>query len=232
MIEINNLSFRYSSKKGLSNVSCKIQEGSITGILGPNGAGKSTLLKLITGSIIPPPATIFYNGDDLRTKDLRFKEEMSSIIEHPSIYGHMTVSENLNYFRLLYDKDNDATNRLIGDFMLDGHRNIQAKRLSYGLKQRLGLALAMINDPKILILDEPTNGLDPDGIRFFRDLILNLNRNRNITLVISGHILAELEKICTHILVILDGRLKYETDNADEIMSLESLYFKIITNDK
>lgn len=231
MIRINNLSFRYSSKKGLDGISCNIHEGSITGILGPNGAGKSTLLKLISGSIVPPAGTIYYKERDLRINELRFKEEMSSIIEHPSIYGHMTVAENLNYFGLLYGKSQHDVEVLMTPFMLDGHRDIQAKRLSYGLKQRLGLALSLVNNPKVLILDEPTNGLDPDGIKFFRNLITELNRDKNITFVISGHILAELEKICTHVLVISEGGLKYETDDADEIKSLESLYFKIIEND-
>ena len=214
MIEFRNLSFGYRTDLLiLNNFTFSIPQGKIIGLVGPNGAGKSTVFKILCGIIRPPENTVFYNGVDIAKKIDHFKEVSASIIESPSIYQHMTVWENFMYFKHLLKRTSSECEQLLQEFLLNHHRNIKVNKLSSGLKQRLGLALTLLKRPSILFLDEPINAIDPFGIRFFRERLIALNKEFGITIIISGHMLSEIEKLCEHIIIIDKGRVSCSFEN-------------------
>ena len=203
IIQIENLSKEYKGFKALDDVSLNIEEGKVYGLLGPNGAGKSTLLKLITQIIRPSSGQILYKNHPIKQEDL---SEIGSIIENPAIYK---IDEVLNTVSLT-----NTGNKLTREFSL-------------GMKQRLGIAMALINNPKLLILDEPTNGLDPVGITELRELIKSFTDD-GITVIISSHILSEVEQVADKVGIIVKGKLAYEGDNNKGSDHLENLFMAII----
>jgi ABC-type multidrug transport system ATPase subunit len=232
MIEFRNLSFGYKAGQPILNsLSFSIPIGKIIGLVGPNGAGKSTVFKILCGIVRPPENSVFYNGTDIAKSIDHFKEESASMIESPSIYLDLTVWENFNYFKRLLNSTEADCEKLLQEFLLTGHRHVKVHQLSSGLKQRLGLALTLLKKPAILFLDEPVNAIDPFGIRFFRERLIALNQEQGITIVISGHILSEIEKLCNHIIIIDKGSVKSSFENTGETDSLEDLYFKVIQHD-
>lgn len=212
IIETHDLNFEFQkNKKLLRNVSIHVPEKSIYGFLGPNGAGKSTTIRLITGLLGEQnPGEISLFGKPLAHQLPAAFSQMSCIIETPTLYGHLTGLEHLQFIATLQNISNPAFNDLLELVGLDHARHIKAKKYSLGMKQRLSIAMALINNPTLLILDEPVNGLDPQGIIEMRLLLQKLNRERNITIFISSHILAEVEKLCTHIGILYNGELRFE----------------------
>lgn len=207
IIRIENLTKKIQKKIILSNLSFSIEKGKITGIVGPNGAGKSTLLKTILGLYKINSGNVYIENYSVK-KDLeKCLEKIGCIIENPDIYNNLSGRKNIElYAELNSIKDKDYINRLIELVKLSNRIDDKVKTYSLGMKQRLGIACALVNKPKILILDEPTNGLDPFGIKELRELLKLINEKTNITIVLCSHILEEMEKVCDDVILIDNGK--------------------------
>ncbi len=205
VLETNNLTKVYSKTKALDNLNLKIRKSDIYGFIGNNGAGKSTAIKLIAGLISPSEGEIKLFGD-MSLNEARKK--IGVVVEGPAFYPYMSARQNIQVQCMLKNiTDGTVVDELLKLVGLDSAGNKKAKNFSLGMKQRLGIALALVGDPEFLILDEPINGLDPMGIREFRELLVKLNQQVGITILISSHILGELSKMCTAYGVINNGIL-------------------------
>lgn len=211
-IQTKNLNFQFDkSRKILDNLSLNIPKGSIYGFLGPNGAGKSTTMRLITGLINQQGENaIEVFGKPLNEQLPQVFEKMGCIIETPTLYLHLSGYDNLKYVATLKNIAYQKIDEILDLVQLLKYKNYKAKQYSLGMKQRLALAMALLNDPELLILDEPVNGLDPQGIIDIRNLIIKLNKEKGITIFISSHLLSEIEKTCTHVAIIHKGKVGFE----------------------
>jgi ABC-type multidrug transport system ATPase subunit len=222
-IETKSLSYRYSgTEQILDNVNIHVQAGSIYGFLGPNGAGKTTTLKLLLGLLRNQQGSIQIFGKDFHANRIETLKQLGSLIETPSLYGHLNASENLEVFRLMYDVPRSRIAEVLQLVGLSQTGKKKAKAFSLGMKQRLSIAVALLHHPKLLVLDEPTNGLDPNGILEMRELLQRLNREENITIIVSSHLLAEIEKLVTHVGIISKGKMAFEGTLADLMKMQES----------
>lgn len=205
VLETTGLTKTYSRKNVVNNLNMKIRKGDIYGFIGKNGAGKTTTIKMITGMISPSSGSIKLFGKE-KLSDSRKK--IGCIIENPAFYPYMSAHDNIEAQRLLKGvKDKSITNELLEIVGLKDVGKKKLKNFSLGMKQRLAIALALVGDPEILLLDEPINGLDPSGIKEIRELVLKLSKEAGITILISSHILSELTKISSAYGVIKDGNL-------------------------
>ena len=200
----------------ISNIDLCVPEGAVYGFLGPNGAGKTTTLKLILGLIHPDSGSIYYDGILFTAKN-RFTllRETGSLIESPSYYGHLTGAENMEIVAKMKGLDASDVNDVLHEVRLYGQKDKKASRYSLGMKQRLGLAMALLGRPKLLILDEPTNGLDPAGIQEIRELIRSLPSAMNMTVIVSSHMLSEIEQMANVVGIINNGEMVYQGLLAD-----------------
>ena len=213
----------YRHQKANDRISITVRKNSIYGLLGPNGAGKSTLLKIITGMIQPSSGEIFFDGRKWERKDLL---KIGALIEEPPVYENLTAVENLKVRALLYNLPNSRIEEVLKLVGLTNTGKKKAGQFSMGMKQRLGIALALLNNPMLLILDEPTNGLDPIGVQDLRKLILSFPQ-KGITVILSSHLLSEVEQIADDIGIIANGKLWYqEAVHAHE--NLESLFMDVV----
>jgi lantibiotic transport system ATP-binding protein len=211
IIETENLDFAFNSgQKILQSLNLKIPAGSIYGFLGPNGAGKTTTLRLLLGLLKKQQGKIMLFGQDFQQHRLSSLKKLGSLIEQPSLYLHLTGKENLEVFRLTYQCDKKRVNEVLEIVRLKDAAHKKAKAYSLGMKQRLSIAIALLHDPELLILDEPTNGLDPNGIIETRELIKHLNREHGKTILVSSHLLNEVEKMATHVAIIHKGKLLFQ----------------------
>ena len=211
IIQTNSLTFSYSKTlKVLDNISINVPKGSIYGFLGPNGAGKSTTMSLITGLLPVEENTIKMFNEPLNNQLPEMFSRIGSIVESPSLYGHLTGKENLKYFAKLKNVTPERIDEVLETVRLTESANRKAKEYSLGMKQRLAIALALLGKPDLLLLDEPVNGLDPAGIVEIRELLVRLNQEDGVTIFVSSHLLSEIEKMCTHIGIINQGKLKFE----------------------
>lgn len=224
MIETKNLSKQFGKEIALDRVSIHVRENSIYGLLGPNGAGKSTLLKMITGVLKPTNGEIFFAGNHWKKDDLKY---IGSLIEGPAIYENLTAYENLEVITLLIEIPKIRIHEILKVIGLAQTGKKTVKHFSLGMKQRLGIGMALINQPKVLILDEPTNGLDPLGIQEFRDMIRAFPEN-GITVILSSHILSEVQHIADDLGIISNGLLGYEGPNDQAVENLEELFMDIV----
>lgn len=226
IIETNSLVKQYKAKLAVDNVSIHVERGDIYGLIGKNGAGKTTLLKLILGLSTPTNGntTIFgsTNLDEGRTK-------IGSLIEAPGLYKNCTAYENMLRFSILYGTDKNEITPLLKKVGLDNTGKKKVREFSLGMRQRLGIAIALLGNPEILILDEPINGLDPAGIKDIRNIILELNKE-GVTFVISSHLLDELAKIVTKYGIISNGQLIEEV-GAHELQESCTHSAKIVSDD-
>lgn len=226
IIETKNLSFSFGKKEILKNISLQIPEGAIYGLLGKNGAGKSTTLKLLLNLLPSPKGTISLLGNSDYDHNIFYR--IGNLIETPALYGYMSVEEHLKMLNILFKQESTRIDEVLEIVGLENEKKKKASKLSTGLKQRLGLAMAIFRNPDILILDEPINGLDPLGIIDVRNLLLKL-QGQGKTILLSSHIIAEMEKICTHVGIIENGELKFQgTISQIGDQSLESFYIDII----
>jgi len=210
VLEIENLKKFYGENCVLNNISLEIEEKSIYGLIGPNGAGKSTLMKSILGLIKRDSGTINLYGKNITEKNQKeMNKNLGSLIENPSFYDHLTACENLDIVCELKGIDKKEIKNILNDVGLSNYINKKVREYSLGMKQRLGIAIALIGNPKFLILDEPINGLDPQGIEEMRNLFKSIVKNSNTSILISSHILDEIEKISTHIGILKNGNLIY-----------------------
>lgn len=196
--------------KTLDDINLLVEKGSIYGFLGPNGAGKTTTLRLILGLLRRQAGSIELFGSDFDQNRINILSRLGSLIEQPSLYGHLTAKENLEIYRRLYKADAKRISEVLQLVGLADTKNKKAKQFSLGMKQRLSIAVALLPNPELLILDEPTNGLDPNGIIETRELIKRLNKEFGVTILVSSHILAEVEKMASHVGIIHKGRLLFQ----------------------
>lgn len=212
VLATQGLSKHYRQFKALDNLTMHVPKGSIYGFVGRNGAGKTTLIRLICGLQAPTSGSYSLYGTDSTQKEIaRIRRRMGAVVETPSIYLDLTAEDNLKeQFRVLGVPTDDGIPELLKLVGLEDTGKKKARNFSLGMKQRLGIAVALAGDPDFLVLDEPVNGLDPQGIIDIRELILKLNRERNITVLISSHILDELSRLATHYGFIDSGRIVKE----------------------
>lgn len=212
VLETNALCKKYKSFKALSNFSMYIPKGSIYGLVGKNGAGKTTLIRVICGLQNPTSGEYILYGKKNTDKDIiKARRRIGAVVETPSIYLNMTARQNIEeQYRILGVPAFDAIDDLLRLVGLENTGKKKVKNFSLGMRQRLGIAIALAGDPDFLVLDEPVNGLDPQGIIEIRELILKLNREYNITVLISSHILDELSKLATHYGFVDSGRIVKE----------------------
>lgn len=216
IIATDNISKYYGKLAAVNNVSLNVSEGEIYGFLGLNGAGKTTMIRMLLGMIKPSEGKAYINGNIVNAGNYRLWENVGYMVEMPNAYPELTVYENLEIARKLRNmKDNSVSKRIIEKLALTEHTNKRSKALSLGNKQRLGIAKALIHMPKILILDEPTNGLDPAGIVEIRNLLKDLAVNMGITILISSHLLGEISKTASRIGIIHQGKLISEFNAHD-----------------
>ena len=212
ILSVRGLSFGYQGNQVLRGVDLEIPQGSIFGYLGKNGAGKSTTIKLLLGLLPIEEGEIFFRGVNLREAPLLLRSYSSSMIEHPFFYPFLTVSENLDYLDHIFRLGKGRKKEVLSLMGLNDHANKKAQSLSSGLKQRLGLAMCLFNRPEMLILDEPLNALDPQGIYELRSILKILNQEEGVTIFLSSHILEELEKLADHVAIIHGGKVIYQGD--------------------
>lgn len=218
ILETKNLTKTFGKQKAVDSISLNIEENSIYGLLGPNGAGKSTTLKMITGMIHKTSGQIFFEGHKWSRDDL---SDIGALIEMPALYENLSARENLKVRTLLLGLPDSRIDEVLEIVSLKDTGKKKSGQFSLGMKQRLGIAIALLNNPKLLILDEPTNGLDPLGIQELRDLIRSFPK-KGITVILSSHILAEVEQTADHIGIINNGKLQYQNvinhnDNLEEL---------------
>lgn len=230
ILETKNLTKNFGKHHAVNNVNMHIKQGDIYGLIGKNGAGKTTIMRMLSGLAIPSSGSFSlcgYTGSQIS----KVKNKIGILIESPGIFPNMSAADNLKYFLTMagkYKKNQaDHLLELVG-LSTTGKKCV--KNFSLGMKQRLGIAIALTGDPELLMLDEPINGLDPQGIVQVRDTLLRLNKEKNITILISSHILEELSKIVNHYGIIHNGQLITEL-TIDELMDKCKGYIELRTND-
>ncbi|WP_050607769.1 ABC transporter ATP-binding protein [Clostridium niameyense] len=239
VMELSHVTKVLSKRKVLDDISFYVPKGSIMGFLGPNGAGKTTTIRVFTG-LISCSGEVRINNISIKEKR-HAVENIGAIVENPIFFNYMSGEKNLKALAILDNIEKESINKRIEEVInivgLKGREKDKVKNYSLGMKQRLGIAQALLNNPKLLILDEPTNGLDPIGIKELRDLILKLNKEKGITVFISSHLLDELQKICTDFIVINNGKIikqgtKEEFLNYGLKDNLEETFINIMTGGK
>ncbi len=235
-IQINHLAKSFGSNQVITDCSMRVEQGTIYGFLGENGAGKTTILKMLTGLLTPDTGSIEILGSDmLRNRD-KLLSKIGSLIESPTFYEHLSANKNLE-IHLAYigvpGISSDNVLKLVG---LSNTGEKAVSKFSLGMRQRLGIARALIHQPQILILDEPLNGLDPMGIKDMRELFLNLTQQNGMTILLSSHIISEIEHVADKVGIIADGRILCESNLAqiktESKGSLEDYFFNLMSGGK
>lgn len=208
VLSVKNLTKKIKNKIILNNISLEIEEGDVVGLIGPNGAGKTSLIKTILGLYRYQDGHIQILGYDLQKDFEKALRKTGAIVENPDMYSYLTGEKNLQIYCNLHGVPyDDYVKRIVKLVKLENRIKDKIKTYSLGMRQRLGLAQSLLNKPKFLILDEPTNGLDPLGIIELREIIKEINVKENITILIASHMLSEIENICTKVAIIDNGRI-------------------------
>ena len=229
IVKTTGLTKTMKGKNLVSNINLHIHKGEIYGFLGKNGAGKTTIMKMLTGITNPTNGEIELFGQRLTESSKSVLKRVGSIIEYPILFEHLTAMENMKiHCEYLGYYDDKGIKQALDMVQLKGIEDKKVKEFSLGMKQRLGIARAIVTKPELIILDEPINGLDPIGIKDIRDLILILNKEYRITVLLSSHILGEMEQVVNRIGVIDNGRLLKEV-TLDEIRNQQTDYIEILT---
>lgn len=218
VVETKGLTKKYGTTLALNNVSISVHRGEIYGFVGRNGAGKTTLIRVLTGIANPTSGSFTLLGAATKNEQKEARKHIAAMVETPALYMNMTAHDNLRTTLILKGlKDESLIRSRLEEVGLSDviASSKKAKDFSLGMKQRLGIAMALLGDPELLILDEPTNGLDPEGIREMRELLVNINKSRNITMIISSHILGELSKLATRFGFIDKGVIINEISSDD-----------------
>lgn len=227
MLQTAELCKSFKKQKAVNKVSLNIVKGKVYGLLGPNGAGKSTILKMVTGILKPDAGEIYFNGKPWSRDMLR---EIGALIEHPPIYENLSARENLKVRSLLLGTDEKRIDEVLQIVSLGNTGKKKAGQFSLGMKQRLGIAMALLGEPRLLILDEPMNGLDPMGIEELRELIRSFSA-QGITVILSSHILSEVQLVADYVGIISSGILGYEGP-FQQGQNLEELFMDIARKNK
>ena len=234
VIEINNLTKLYNNNRGVKNISLTVQQGDILGLLGPNGSGKTTVMKAIL-NLVHSEGDIKVFGMDLHDNFEEIMRRTGALIESPAIYKDMTAYQNVKMHAAMYPHiDKDRIEHILDVVHLLPYKNDKAGRFSLGMKQRLGLAIAFVSDPELIILDEPVNGLDIEGVVEIREIIKRLNEERGVTFLISSHMASEIEKTCNKVAVMYEGELiaKSATEDAMHLHPSMEDYFLSVVKEK
>ena len=234
VIEINNLTKLYNNNRGIKNISLTVQQGDILGLLGPNGSGKTTVMKAIL-NLVHSEGDIKVFGMDLHDNFEEIMRRTGALIESPAIYKDMTAYQNVKMHAAMYPHiDKDRIEHILDVVHLLPYKNDKAGRFSLGMKQRLVLAIAFVSDPELIILDEPVNGLDIEGVVEIREIIKRLNEERGVTFLISSHMASEIEKTCNKVAVMYEGELiaKSATEDAMRLHPSMEDYFLSVVKEK
>lgn len=211
VLATEGLTYHYHKEQpALAGIDLRVERGSLYGFLGPNGSGKSTTLRLLLGLLPQQQGSIRLFGEDLRRQRVPLLRRVGALIETPALYGHLSARENLEVYRPLYGAPATRSTDVLELVGLAETGRKRAARFSLGMKQRLALALALLPKPELLVLDEPTNGLDPAGIVELRLLLQRLRTEEGTTVLVSSHLLSEVEKLATHVGIIAQGRLRFQ----------------------
>ena len=211
IVETKGLSKSYGDKQVVRDVDLKVPKGCVYGFMGPNGAGKSTTLKMLLGLVKAGSGEARIAGKEMNPKNrLEILKETGSLIESPSYYGHLTGRENLEIVRTLKGAPEKEIDQVLKLVRMERQQNKKAREYSLGMKQRLGIAAALLGSPKLLLLDEPTNGLDPAGIQEIRELIRELPKRMGITVLVSSHLLSEMDQMADYVGIINHGQLIFQ----------------------
>jgi ABC-2 type transport system ATP-binding protein len=232
MIQLENLNKRFGGRMAVENLSLEIREGALFGLLGHNGAGKSTTIGMMLGQVIPDAGRVLIGGHDVQKNRAAALDHVGAIFETPAFYGYLSGRRNLEIF-CSYSKPvpKEEMQRIV-DFVRLGSRLDDPVRVySHGMRQRLALAQALLPQPKVLILDEPSEGLDPEGIYEMRELIQRLHRELGLTILVCSHLLAEVEQICPEVAIMRQGRILFHGDwrmASPPSRTLEEFYLKTV----
>lgn len=229
-IETVGLNYHFGNQTVVKDLSLQVPKGSIYGFLGPNGAGKTTTIKILLNLLQSPTDQVFVFGKELNANRIASLKRMGALVEQPAIYAHLTGKENLVNRCILLGINKNKSNEMLSLVGLVEAANKKAGKYSLGMKQRLGIALALIGDPELLLLDEPTNGLDPNGIIEIRNLMIELVTKHGKTILVSSHLLAEIERTATHVGIINKGQLLFQGTIGD-LQSLSKPLVKIEADD-
>lgn len=214
VIEVKNLSKSHRKTKAVDNFNLSVERGHICGLIGPNGAGKTTIMKILAGLTEKDSGDVFFFGD---SKNLdKNRSRMSFMIENPMLNGNMTAKQNLEFIRYVRGVADKKRIDEVLDFVALEDNNKQVSKYSLGMKQRLAIAVSLLSSPEVMILDEPINGVDPEGIVDIRKMLQKLSTEQNVTILISSHILSEMAELCTDFAIIYGGKLIEEL-SADEL---------------
>jgi lantibiotic transport system ATP-binding protein len=233
IVETKKLTKKFGNEYAVADLDLKIPKGEIYGFLGPNGAGKTTTIRLLLGLMRQNTGSIKIFAKDLTRHRLEILKKVGSLVENPSYYAHLTAKENLEALRKIYDVPKQRIDEVLEIVRLSDVGNKKLKGFSLGMKQRLGIAASLLNNPELLILDEPTNGLDPSGIIEIRNLIKRLPSEYGMTVLISSHLLSEIDQIATSVGVISKGKMIFQ-DSIEEMrmLSQQKISLKLDDNEK
>lgn len=230
IIKTTNLSYHYAKNaQTLFDINLQVERGSIYGFLGPNGSGKTTTLSLVLGLLNTQQGSIEIFGQHLQENRVGILKRIGSLIETPSLYGHLTARENLDIYRPVYGVSKERISEVLDITGLGDTGKKVVKKFSLGMKQRLSIALALLPSPELLVLDEPTNGLDPSGIIALRRLIKTLNKDFGMTILISSHLLSEVEKTVSHVGIIYKGKMLFQ-GSLPELHQFQQKGSKLLVN--
>ncbi|MCM3161472.1 ABC transporter ATP-binding protein [Metabacillus litoralis] len=229
IVETNNLTKTFKGSKAVNSVNLNIPKGSIYGFLGPNGAGKTTAIKLLLGLMKETSGSIQIFGKDLKKDKQMILRKIGSLVESPSYYGHLTARENLQLLQAILQVPKERIDEVLAIVRLEKDDNRPVKGFSLGMKQRLGIASALLGNPELLILDEPTNGLDPSGIIEIRELIKRLPEKYGVTVLVSSHLLSEIDQMATEVGIISKGSLIFQ-DSIEVLRKKSVSKIRIQTN--
>lgn len=210
IVQTENLSKSFGKEQAVSNINLKIRKGEIYGFLGPNGAGKTTTIRMLLGLMKPSSGTIKIFQKDLTKERINILAKVGSLVENPSYYPHLTAYENLEALRKILGVPKSRIDEVLEIVRLKDVANKKVKGFSLGMKQRLGIAASLLHNPELLILDEPTNGLDPSGIIEIRNLIKRLPSEYGMTVIISSHLLSEIDQMATQVGIVTKGKMIFQ----------------------
>lgn len=210
IIQTQNLTKKYRGRPAVDHLNLEIEKGDIYGFLGPNGAGKTTTIRMLLGLIQPSEGSIRIFGRELQKDKLAILRRIGSLVEYPSYYGHLNAVDNLEAIRRILGTPKSRIDEVLEIVSLTSESRRPVKGFSLGMKQRLGIAASLLGSPDLLILDEPTNGLDPNGIHEIRELIKSMPAQYGITVLVSSHLLSEVEQMANRVGIIRDGRMVFQ----------------------
>lgn len=230
VIQTKDLNKKYGERYAVRHLNLEIARGEIYGFLGPNGAGKTTTIRMLLGLIRPTMGSIRIFGQDLKKEKMNILRKVGSLVEYPSNYGHLTATQNLEAVRRILDVSKSRIDEVLDIVSLTKEAKRPVKGYSLGMKQRLGIATALLGNPELLILDEPTNGLDPEGIHEIRELIRSMPKQHGITVLVSSHLLSEVEQMAGTVGIIREGEMVFQ-DTISNLQQQASGGFRLVVSE-